>query len=54
MGIFRKAGKRFEEAKRTVLDAAEADFVCASCEEPVEEAYEYCPHCGEDAVEPVE
>jgi len=54
MSLFRKAGKKFEETKRSVIDGEEAAYVCRSCEEAVEEDYEYCPHCGEASVEPVE
>lgn len=54
MGLFNKAGKRFEEAKQTFVDGKNAECVCRSCEEPVAENYDYCPHCGEETVEPVE
>jgi Zn finger protein HypA/HybF involved in hydrogenase expression len=54
MSLFKKAGKKFEETKRTVMEAAESEYVCRSCEEPVAEDYEYCPHCGEATVEPIE
>jgi len=53
MSLFRKAGKKFEETKRSVIDG-EAAYVCRSCEEGVGEDYEYCPHCGEASVEPAE
>ena len=51
MSLFRKAGEKFEEAKRAVTDGTEAKHVCRSCEKPVVEDYEYCPHCGEKTVE---
>ena len=54
MGLFRKAGKKFEETKQAVLDHAEAGYICRSCGELFEEESEFCPHCGEDAIEPVE
>lgn len=53
MSFFEKAGKKFEQTKRTFLDGKEAEYVCQSCKEPVEADYEYCPHCGEATVEPV-
>jgi len=53
MSLFRKAGKKFEETKRTYLDG-DAEYVCRACEEVVDGDYEYCPHCGEAAVEPIE
>jgi Zn finger protein HypA/HybF involved in hydrogenase expression len=54
MSLFEKAGKKFEEAKQTFVDGEEVEYVCRSCEEPVAVDYEYCPHCGEETVEPVE
>lgn len=54
MSLFRKAGEKFEETKRAFTNAREPAYVCRSCEEPVSEDYEHCPHCGEAAVEPVE
>ena len=57
MGLFEKAGKQFEKTKQTFTggkDAEDAEYVCLSCEKPVVEEYEYCPHCGEETVEPVE
>lgn len=54
MSLFNKAGKWFEETKQTFADGKEAEHVCRSCEKPVAESYEYCPHCGEETVEPVE
>lgn len=53
MSLFEKAGKKFEETKRTFVDGNEAEYVCRSCEKSVAENYEYCPHCGEESVEPV-
>lgn len=54
MGLFKEVGKKFEETKRAFVDGEEAEYVCRSCEEPVSENHEYCPHCGEESVEPVE
>jgi Zn finger protein HypA/HybF involved in hydrogenase expression len=54
MSLFKKAGKTFEEAKQTFVEGEEAEYVCRSCEEPVADNYEYCPHCGEETVEPIE
>lgn len=54
MSLFRKAGEKFEETKQSFVDGKEAASVCRACEEPVDDDYEYCPHCGEDAVETVE
>lgn len=53
MGIFRKAGEKFEEAKRSLMEKEEIEFVCQECGEPVTQEYEACPHCGEDAIERV-
>lgn len=54
MSLFERAGKKFEETKQTFVDGTGAEYACRSCEEPVAENYEYCPHCGEQTVEPVE
>lgn len=54
MSLFRKAGKTFEEKKQAFLDGDDPGFACRSCEERVAEAYEYCPHCGEASVEPID
>jgi rubrerythrin len=54
VNLFRKAGEMFEETKRTFIDGETNEFVCESCETLVEENYEYCPHCGAEAVERVE
>jgi len=53
MSLFRKAGKKFQETKRTYIDGDPA-YVCGACEETVTEAFDYCPHCGEPAVEPLQ
>lgn len=54
MGLFKRAGKVFEETKRTFVDGKEAAYVCRSCEGAVVEDYEFCPHCGKGPVEAVE
>ena len=54
MSLFERAGKKFEETKRTFVDGKEAEYVCRSCEESVNENHDYCPHCGEQTVVPVE
>lgn len=54
MSLFRKAGETFEETKRMFMSDKDVAYVCRSCEKPVAENYEYCPHCGEETVEPVE
>jgi len=54
MSLFRKAGEKFEETKRSVMGEDEPGFVCRSCEKPVTENFEHCPHCGEPTVEPIE
>jgi predicted amidophosphoribosyltransferase len=54
MSLFREFGERFEKTKRAFVDGEDAAYVCDSCEEPVAEDYTYCPHCGEETVEPVE
>lgn len=54
MGLFKEAGKKFEETKRSFVGGDDAEYVCRSCEERVTKHYEYCPNCGEETVEPVE
>lgn len=54
MSLFRKAGKKFEETKQSFMAGTDAEYVCRSCEKPVMEDHEYCPHCGEKTVEPAE
>ena len=54
MSLFSDVGRKFEETKRAFIENEPAEYVCTSCEKPVDENYEYCPHCGEGAVEPVE
>jgi rubrerythrin len=54
MSLFRKAGEKFEETKRTFVGGDGAEYVCRSCEESVAENYDHCPHCGEASVEPIE
>ncbi|WP_165875307.1 hypothetical protein [Natrarchaeobius chitinivorans] len=54
MGLFSKAGKTFEEAKQSYMSGKGATYVCRACEERMTEEHDYCPHCGEDAVEELE
>lgn len=54
MSLFRKAGEKFEETKRRLESKGESEYVCQACEAAVSEGHEYCPHCGEAAVELVE
>jgi predicted RNA-binding Zn-ribbon protein involved in translation (DUF1610 family) len=54
MSLFERAGRKFEETKRALVDEADAAYVCRSCEEAVTTNAEYCPHCGEATVEPVD
>lgn len=54
MSLFSDAGRKFEKTKRALAGGDGAAYVCTACEEPADEDHEYCPHCGESAVEPVE
>lgn len=49
MSLFRKAGQKFEETKRSFVGGDDS-FVCEDCEESVDGDYDHCPHCGADAV----
>jgi len=50
MSLFRKAGKKFE---KLYAGSEEQHFVCDSCDERTTENFEYCPNCGEQAIEPI-
>jgi len=39
MSLFRKAGEQFEKTKRSVMGGKQSEYVCRSCEEPVDDAY---------------
>lgn len=54
MSLFRKAGEKFEETKRTLMGDVDEDYVCRSCEKPLTQDYEECPYCGETAIAEVE
>lgn len=54
MDLFRKAGKKFEETKQSFLEGTETAYECTSCDNAVAEESQFCPHCGEETVEPVE
>lgn len=47
MDIFRKAGRKFEETKQSVM-GEEDEILCEECGEPVPEDVAYCPECGAD------
>ncbi|WP_227356622.1 hypothetical protein [Haladaptatus salinisoli] len=53
MSLFSGVGRKVEKTKQAFIDGKQAEYVCVSCEELVDEDYEYCPHCGEKTVEPV-
>lgn len=53
MGLFTDVGRKFEETKRSLVDTEQGEYVCTSCETTVDEDTDYCPHCGEDSIEPV-
>lgn len=53
MSLFSDVGRKVEKTKQVLIDGKQAEYVCVSCEELVDEDYEYCPHCGEETVEPV-
>lgn len=52
MSLLSDIGRTVEKTKRTLTDSEQAEYVCMSCEEPVDKQYDYCPHCGEETVEP--
>lgn len=56
MGLFEKAGRRFERFKQEATDAAkdQAEFECEACGERLFTAHDTCPECGAEAVVPIE
>lgn len=54
VSLFERAGRKYEAVKQSFVSGRDAAYVCRDCEEPVAADHEYCPHCGEPAVEPVE
>jgi rubrerythrin len=54
MGLFTEAGKKFEETKRALVGDDTPQYGCRACTTALDENYEYCPHCGEQAVVLVE
>jgi rRNA maturation endonuclease Nob1 len=51
MSFFSGVGRKVEETKRALLDGESASYACTACSKSVDGDYEYCPHCGEGAVE---
>ncbi|WP_227352805.1 hypothetical protein [Haladaptatus salinisoli] len=54
MSLFSNVGRKFEKTKQAFIEGGRAEYACVSCEKPVDEEHEYCPHCGEETVEPVD
>lgn len=56
MGLFERAGRRFEQFKQEAKAAAEeeADYECTACEARLFTLQEHCPECGADRIVPVE
>ena len=53
MSFLSDVGRTVEKTKRALTDSEQAEYVCTSCEKPVDEQYDYCPNCGEETVEPL-
>jgi predicted nucleic acid-binding Zn-ribbon protein len=55
MGLFEKAGRRFEQFKKRAETAAEeeAEYACAACGDRLYADADRCPECGADAVTPI-
>lgn len=53
MGLFEKAGRKFETFRQTAEEAAAdtAEFACEDCGERFHATREACPECGGDVVE---
>ncbi len=56
MGLFEKAGRRFEKLKQEATATARenADYECTECGKRVFTEQDQCPECGAEAVVPVE
>ncbi len=56
MGLFEKAGRRFEQFKQKATSAAEeqADYECYACGHRFYADGDECPECGSEAVAPAE
>jgi len=56
MGLFEKAGRRFERFKQKATSAAEeqADYECYACGHRFYADGDECPECGSEAVAPAE
>lgn len=51
MGLFTDVGKTFEKTKQAITSDDQTEYVCVSCEKPVDDDYDHCPHCGKQTVE---
>lgn len=51
MSFFSGLGRKVEETKRALLDHESASYACVACSKAVDGDSDYCPHCGEAAVE---
>jgi rRNA maturation endonuclease Nob1 len=53
MGLFEKAGRKFESFVQTAEEAADetADFACEACDARFHTARDECPECGGAVVE---
>jgi len=52
MGLFEKAGRRFEQFKKQAEEIAEeeAEYGCTACETVLYTDHDDCPECGADSV----
>lgn len=53
MGVFNKLGRQVEQVKQSVQGATEEDraYQCRACDARFADDHDFCPECGEQAVE---
>ncbi|NHN43190.1 hypothetical protein G9C85_16355 [Halorubellus sp. JP-L1] len=57
MGFFNEVGRKVEKVKQSMADDGEdrddgVEYVCRDCGTRHATAHDFCPDCGNDAVEP--
>jgi rRNA maturation endonuclease Nob1 len=54
MGLFNELGRQVEQVKQSVQGSdGDPAYQCRACDARLDAAYDFCPECGEDAVEPL-
>jgi rRNA maturation endonuclease Nob1 len=54
MGLFNELGRQVEQVKQSVQGSdGDPAYQCRACDARLDAAHDFCPECGEDAVEPL-